>query len=141
MQTQPPTHSRPLPAANQTLLGDTLSSSNRGDVPREIPSLNANDIASVGASPTNVALENNLETTTSDSEKLKVALSEIDSLRTRLAEAQAPSATGLRRRGGGPSTEVAVNKTPQVTGGKGGIPVTVVVALVVGVFAVTYLLF
>ena len=127
------------------MLGDAASTANQEEIPREIPSLTTNDIASVGASPTNVALENNLETTTSDSDKLKVALSEIDSLRTQLAEAQAPNATGLRKRGGGTgagsSTEVAVEKVKQVTGGKGGVPVTVVVALVVGVFVVTYLLF
>ena len=114
-----------------------------------IPSLSASDIQSVGASPTNVALESGLTATTSDSEKLKVAMAEIEKLREQLSEARAtPSATGLRRRGGGTGgtesetkTEVAVETAKQVISGQQGVPIEIVVGLVVGVFVLTYLFF
>ena len=106
-----------------------------------IPSLSAEDIQLSGPSPTNVALESSVATTTSDSDKLRVALAEIDRLRSQLNEAQSPAASGLRNRGGanGTATEVAVEKAKEVASGQQGMPVTVCIGLVVGVFLLTYL--
>ncbi|EIW67846.1 hypothetical protein TREMEDRAFT_44861 [Tremella mesenterica DSM 1558] len=115
---------------------------------KPIPVLGPGDVIAVGASPTNIALEQGLAATQSDSEKLSIALKELDSLRAQLAEAQGPQVTGLRRRGGpaptnGTSVETAVEKAKDVVQNVGtqGVPVEVVAALVVGVFVMTYLFF
>lgn len=113
---------------------------------KEIPSLSVTDIQSTGASPTNVALEDSIARTTSDSDKLKVALAEVDRLRAQLSEAQGPQVTGLRKRGGtsdGPiaAAEVAVEKAKEAINAPSGVPIEVVAALLVGVFVMTYLFF
>lgn len=112
---------------------------------REIPSLSANDTQNIGA-PTNVALERSLEATTSDKEKLNIALLEIERLRSQLNEAQGPSVTGLRKRGGvgandnsGANTQLASKVTGQQAAS--GVPIEVVAGLVFGVFILTYLFF
>jgi hypothetical protein len=96
-------------------------------------------------SPTNASLEQSLATTTSDSEKLKLALKEIDRLRSDLEEARGPQATGLRKRGGATSgasgPEVAVEKAKEVIQGNQGVPIEVVAGLVVAVFVMTYMFF
>ena len=111
-----------------------------------LPSLSAQDIGgSTGVSPTNAALELSLAATTSDSDKLNVALKEVDRLRAQLAEAQGPQVTGLRRRGGTDGVragaETAVEKTKEVVAGNQGVPIEVVGALMLAVFALTYLFF
>lgn len=111
----------------------------QGAKAKEVSSLSANDIQLGGPSPTNVAPESSLATTTSDSDKLKVALAEIDRLRAQLSEAQAPSATGLRKRGGGKGAETTVEKAKEVVTGQSGVPLEICVGLVVGVFVLTYL--
>jgi hypothetical protein len=109
-----------------------------------IPSLTTKDIAAIGASPTNVALEDSLAKTTTDSEKLKIALAEIDRLRAQLTDAQGPAVTGLRKRGGAGATPSAGAETAvaeKVVSGQQGVPIEVVAALLVGVFVMTYLFF
>ncbi|GFZ43751.1 VAMP-associated protein [Saitozyma sp. JCM 24511] len=112
-----------------------------------IPSLTTKDIAAIGASPTNVALEDSLAKTTTDSEKLKIALAEIDRLRAQLTDAQGPAVTGLRKRGGAGATPSAgaettvAEKAKEVASGQQGVPIEVVAALLVGVFVMTYLFF
>jgi hypothetical protein len=104
-------------------------------------------VQSLGASPTNVALEQSLINTTSDSDKLNVALKEIDKLRAQLAEAQSPQVTGLRKRGTGAGDDVkagaetVVEKAKEVVSGTQGVPLEVVVGVAVGVFVLTYLFF
>lgn len=145
-------------------MGNPLSTSNSTSTSREItqpntslpqissqpplPSLTASDIEGLGASPTNVALEQSLASTTSESDKLNIALKEIDKLRTQLAEAQGPQVTGLRRRGtGGAAGEVqagaetVIEKAKEVVAGSNGVPLEVVVGVAVGVFVLTYLFF
>jgi hypothetical protein len=90
-------------------------------------------------------LEQSLATTTSDSEKLQLALKEIDKLRSDLDEARGPQATGLRKRGGastsGTGAEVAVEKAKEIVAGNQGVPIEVVAGLVVVVFVMTYMFF
>ena len=111
-----------------------------------LPALSAADINKAGVSPTNASLEQSLATTTSDSEKLQIALKEIDRLRSDLDEARGPQATGLRKRGGastsgGSGAEVAVEKAKEVIHGNQGVPIEVVAGLVVAVFVMTYMFF
>ena len=111
-----------------------------------LPALSAADINKAGVSPTNASLEQSLATTTSDSEKLQLALKEIDRLRSDLDEARGPQATGLRKRGGastsgGSGAEVAVEKAKEVIHGNQGVPIEVVAGLVVAVFVMTYMFF
>ncbi|ORX34575.1 PapD-like protein [Kockovaella imperatae] len=110
------------------------------------PSLTAEDIATSGASPTNVALEQSTATTSSPDDKLNVALREIDRLREKLAELEGPTVTGLRKRGGAAASnavagaEVAVEKVKEVAANS-GVPIEIVGALVLAVFVLTYLFF
>jgi hypothetical protein len=110
-----------------------------------LPAFSAADINKAGVSPTNASLEQSLATTTSDSEKLQLALKEIDKLRSELDEARGPQATGLRKRGGASITasgaEVAVEKAKEVIQGNQGVPIEVVAGLVVAVFVMTYMFF
>ncbi len=108
---------------------------------REIPSLSAKDVA--GVAPTNVALEKSLEASTSDADKLNVAMLEIERLKGQLGEAQGPTVTGLRKRGGAgtdaagakTTTAVASQTSPQ------GVPLEICAGLVFAVFVLTYLFF
>ncbi|ORY31962.1 PapD-like protein [Naematelia encephala] len=108
-----------------------------------LPALSAADIQNVN--PTNAALVQGLDATTSDSDKLSAALAEIERLRAQLAEAQGPSVTGLRKRGGaapgasGP--QVAVEKAKEVVHSADGISPPIVAGLLFAVFALTYLFF
>lgn len=106
--------------------------------------LSAADVHAAGA-PTNAALEKSVEAGASDGDKLRVALAEVERLKTQLADAQAggPSVTGLRRRGGAAAgAETMTEKAKEaVSAGGQGVPVEVVVALCLGVFVVTYLFF
>lgn len=110
-----------------------------------LPALSVTDINKAGVSPTNASLEQSLATTTSDSEKLQLALKEIDKLRSDLEEARGPQATGLRKRGGattsGNGAEVAVEKAKEIVAGNQGVPIEVVAGLVVAVFVMTYMFF
>ena len=113
-----------------------------------LPSLTAADInaSPSGVSPTNAALERSIDTTAPESDKLNVALREIDRLKEQLAEAVGPQVTGLRKRGGATASnavagaEVAVDKVKQVAASS-GVPIEVVGALVLAVFILTYLFF
>lgn len=116
----------------------------------KLPSLTAADIekTGTGVSPTNASLEQSLSATTSDSEKLQLALKEIERLRADLDEARGPQATGLRKRGGagagastGTGAEIAVEKAKEVVQGNQGVPIEVVAGLVVAVFVMTYMFF
>lgn len=113
---------------------------------RDIPTLSAADVASVGA-PTNAALERSLNATTSDSEKLRIVLQENESLKSQIAQLQnaAPAASGLRKRGGagadttGTGTKVATALSPSTS--TSGVPLEVCAGLVFTVFVLTYLFF
>ncbi|KAL7419962.1 phosphatidylinositol-binding protein scs2 [Cryptotrichosporon argae] len=115
---------------------------------REIPSLSAAEVQAAGA-PTNTALEQGLVATTSEADKLALALKEVDRLRAQLAEAQAQttSVTGLRRRGvPGDAADKVADKAGAVAQAvqqqsAQGVPLEVVAGLVVGVFVLTYLFF
>jgi len=133
----------PTPGASQQ--APALSAAAAAPAPvaaREIPSLSAADVAAVGA-PTNIALEKSLNASTSDSEKLTFALKEIDRLKAQLAEAQGPTVTGLRKRGGAGADSVAGAKTTTATtpAAPTGVPVEVCAGLVFAVFVLTYLFF
>ena len=110
-----------------------------------LPALSVADINKAGVSPTNASLEQSLATSSSDSEKLQLALKEIDKLRSDLDEARGPQATGLRKRGGattsGNGAEVAVEKAKEIVAGYQGVPIEVVAGLVVAVFVMTYMFF
>lgn len=112
---------------------------------REIPSLSADDVQAVGA-PTNIALEKSLNATTNSDDKLAVALAEIERLKGQLAEAQGPTVTGLRKRGGAGAgvgavgAPVAGNKVATQTATQ-GVPLEVCAGLVFAVFVLTYLFF
>ena len=110
-----------------------------------LPDLTAKDIQASGVSPTNAALESSLAATTTDQEKLQVAMKEIDRLKAQLAEAQSPQVTGLRRRGGGASdasgVEVMTEKAKKVVSGTSGVPLEVTGGLMLVVFILTYLFF
>ena len=113
----------------------------------KLPALSVADIEKTGVSPTNASLEQSLSSTASDSEKLQLALKEIEKLRSELDDARGPQATGLRKRGGaasgngGSATEVAVEKAKEVVQGNQGVPLEVVGVLVVTVFVMTYMFF
>ncbi len=71
-------------------------------------------------------------------------MAEIDKLRAQLSEAQSPSVTGLRKRGGataGSGAETAVKKVKEAVSRQQGVPLEICVGLVVGVFVLTYLFF
>jgi hypothetical protein len=113
-----------------------------------LPPLTANAIAGTqAASPTNVALEKSVDTSSSVSDKLNAALAEIDRLRQQLSEAQGPLVTGLRKRGAGAQAgaetaiETAVEKGKEVVAAAQGVPIEVVGGLVLVVFVLTYLFF
>ncbi|ODN75841.1 hypothetical protein, variant 1 [Cryptococcus amylolentus CBS 6039] len=103
-----------------------------------LPPLSAADIQ-----PTNAALEKSLSATTSDSEKLAVALKEIERLKAEVAEKTGPQVTGLRKRGvqGGADTIVEKPVQAAAVAAQQGVPLEVVVGLVAGVFVLTYLFF
>lgn len=94
-------------------------------------------------SATNSALEQSLAATTSDSEKLAVALKEIESLRAQLEEAKGPQVSGLRKRGITGGANETVNKPAQTVAAaqQQGVPLEVVIGLMVAVFVLTYLFF
>ena len=135
----------PLPAPIPVTSREEPSTPIKTTEPK-LPSLSAADVEKTGVSPTNASLEQSLATTSTDSEKLKLALKEIDKLRSELDEARGPQATGLRRRGGGvgaggSATEVAVEKAKEVVQGNQGVPLEIVGALVFTVFVMTYMFF
>jgi hypothetical protein len=108
---------------------------------REIPSLSAADVAAIGV-PTNVAFEKSLDATTSDSDKLIVALAEIERLKAQVTEAQGPTVTGLRKRGGAGADAAGAKTTTAVApAAASGVPVEVCAGLVFAVFVLTYLFF
>lgn len=84
-----------------------------------------------------------LWSTTSDSEKLAVALKEIESLRAQLEEAKGPQVSGLRKRGTAGGANEPANKPAQAvaTAQQQGVPLEIVIGLMVGVFVLTYLFF
>lgn len=92
-------------------------------------------------------MEQGVTATTSDADKVKALTAEIGRLRAQLAEAQGPTATGLRKRGGqaAAGAETVVEKAKEavsnVQHGSGGVPLEVVVGVAVGVFVLTYLFF
>ncbi|WVQ93872.1 hypothetical protein IAU59_000950 [Kwoniella sp. CBS 9459] len=145
-QSSPTPHS-PLPAAQDKPIPVPV------EVPQSSPTIKKDvapplpDLTPSQAGATNVALEKSLATTTSDSDKLAVALKEIDKLRAELDEARGPQVTGLRKRGnaGGAGAETVVEKAKEAvantTSGSQGVPLEVCVGLVVGVFVMTYLFF
>jgi ElaB/YqjD/DUF883 family membrane-anchored ribosome-binding protein len=143
---KPPTSSQPQSQPQSQT--KEIFDSTKANQPK-LPSLSAADIQGTGASPTNAALEQSLVNTTSDSEKLSVALKEIDRLRAQLAEAQGPQVTGLRKRGTGAGSDVAagaetvVEKAKEMVGttGSQGVPLEAVVGVAVVVFVLTYLFF
>ncbi|WOO79643.1 putative protein [Vanrija pseudolonga] len=113
--------------------------------PANLPSLSADDVQRAGA-PTNAALTASLNATTSDAEKLKIALAENERLRASGgagAGADGPAVTGLRRRGvaidgnAPASTKLATQAAPPAA----GVPVEVVAGLIFAVFVLTYLFF
>lgn len=144
----------PIPATAQppTASHPTLSN-NAAD---RLPDLTAAQVSSVGtAAPTNSALERSLSSTTSDGDKVKVLLAEVERLQNQLGSTAGagagtePQVTGLRRRGGGAVTgasvsdkaEVVVEKAKEVVAGNQGVPLEVVVGLVAATFVMTYLFF
>lgn len=136
----------PLPAPIPVTTREEPSTPIKTSNEPKLAALSAADIEKTGVSPTNASLEQSLATTSSDSEKLKLALKEIDRLRSELDEARGPQATGLRRRGGGAAsggsaTEVAVEKAKEVVQGNQGVPLEIVGALVFTVFVMTYMFF
>lgn len=113
--------------------------------PANLPSLSADDVQRAGA-PTNAALTASLNATTSDAEKLKIALAENERLRASGgagAGADGPAVTGLRRRGvaidgnAPASAKLATQAAPPAA----GVPVEVVAGLIFAVFVLTYLFF
>ncbi|TXT06031.1 hypothetical protein VHUM_03504 [Vanrija humicola] len=111
--------------------------------PANLPSLSADDVQRGGA-PTNAALTASLNATTSDAEKLKIALAENERLRAASAGGNdGPAVTGLRRRGvaidgnAPASAKLATQTAPPAA----GVPVEVVAGLIFAVFVLTYLFF
>ena len=136
-------HSSQLSATPAPIISPAVGTAPTPAAPKELPALSANDVAAVGA-PTNVALEQGLAASQTDSQKLAIALKEIDTLRTQLEESRGPQVTGLRKRGGATAgAETTVEKAKEVVhaAGTSGVPVEVVAALLVGVFVMTYLFF
>ncbi|KAL1409623.1 phosphatidylinositol-binding protein scs2 [Vanrija albida] len=128
----------PAPAVNRASVPSTGNFN-----PANLPSLSADDVQRAGA-PTNAALTASLNATTSDAEKLKIALAENERLRNSAqAGGDAPAATGLRRRGvaidgnAPASTKLATQQAPPAA----GVPVEVVAGLIFAVFVLTYLFF
>ncbi|KAK8845329.1 hypothetical protein IAR55_006042 [Kwoniella newhampshirensis] len=141
-----PSQSHALPPAQDKPIPVPVEVSSPSPVPASTPkSATLPSLGPADAGATNVALEQSLASTTSDSEKLSVALKEIDKLRAQLDEARGPQAIGLRKRGSAAvaGAETAVEKAKEAVGVSGtqGVPLEVVVALVVGVFVMTYLFF
>ncbi|WWC67037.1 uncharacterized protein I206_100944 [Kwoniella pini CBS 10737] len=143
-QTLPSVQDKPIPVPVQVSPPSTAKATN-GPTSPPLPDLTPNQ-----AGATHAALEQSLNATTSDSEKLAVALKENEKLRAELEEAKnGPQVTGLRKRGnasGGAETLVekakdAVTSTSVTAGGSQGVPLEVVAGLVVGVFVLTYLFF
>ncbi|WRT63451.1 uncharacterized protein IL334_000356 [Kwoniella shivajii] len=146
-----PSQSHPLPPAQDKPIPvpvEVSPPSTAAHVPK-LP-----DLTPTQAGSTNIALEKSLSTTTSDSDKLAAALKEIDKLRSELEEYKSPQVTGLRKRGtgtngtSGSGAETIVEKAKDAVanssvtaGGQQGVPLEVVVALVAGVFVLTYLFF
>lgn len=131
----------PIPAHAETTAPAAPAAS---DIKPPLPPLSAAVINEKGPSPTNAALEQGLNATTSDSDKLQAALAEIERLRVQLSEAQGPQVTGLRKRnanGTQAGAETAVEKTKEVISGAQGVPVEVVGGLLLTVFVLTYLFF
>jgi len=139
-----PTSTPPSGKAGPAIAKDLSTPTPKSNEP-SLPALSVADIKKTGVSPTDASLEQSLSTTTSDSEKLQIALKEIDKLRSDLEEARGPQATGLRKRGGATTgaggAEVAVEKAKEVIAGNQGVPVEVVAGLVVAVFVLTYMFF
>ncbi|KAK4684401.1 hypothetical protein P7C73_g5777, partial [Tremellales sp. Uapishka_1] len=106
---------------------------------------------SLEALPTNAALEKSLLATTSPEDQLAVAHKEIERLKLEIQELKGPQVSGLRKRNGGTdgsATSTAagavtdtVEKAKTAVGASQGVPLEVVVALVGGVFVLTYLFF
>ncbi|WWD22278.1 hypothetical protein CI109_106769 [Kwoniella shandongensis] len=136
--TLPPAQDRPIPVPVEVLKPSPVSAPEPKSA--TLPPLGPSDVG-----VTNNALEQSLAATTSDSDKLSVALKEIDRLRAELEEARGPQVSGLRKRGGAAvsGAETAVEKAKEAVGVSGtqGVPLEVVVGLVVGVFVMTYLFF
>nr|XP_018266451.1 MSP domain-containing protein [Kwoniella dejecticola CBS 10117]OBR88609.1 MSP domain-containing protein [Kwoniella dejecticola CBS 10117] len=147
-QPLPPAQDKPIPVPVQVSPPSTAKAVN-GPTSPPLP-----DLTPGQAGATNAALEQSLHATTSASDKLAVAMKEIDRLRAELEEAKnGPQVTGLRKRGNasgasgtGADTLVekakdAVASTSATAGGNQGVPLEVVAGLVVGVFVLTYLFF
>ena len=96
-RSEAPSSSLPTVAETPALTGKDSKPSTSAE--RGMPALSAADVQSSG-SPTNAALEQSLSATTSDQEKLQVAMAEVDRLKKELDQARGPQATGLRKRGG-----------------------------------------
>ena len=141
-------HLSPVAPADGTPATAKSTSSDRS-IPNEppLPALTAKDIDASGVSPTNASLEQSLAATTSGEDKLNLALREIDRLREKLAEAQGPLVTGLRKRGGAAAStavagaETAVEKVKEVHNSSAGVPIEIAGALMLAVFVLTYLFF
>ncbi|WVW81578.1 hypothetical protein I302_103573 [Kwoniella bestiolae CBS 10118] len=137
-QPLPPAQDKPIPVPVQVSPPSTAAA----PAPLSPPLA---DLTPAQAQSTNIALEKSLNATTSDSEKLAVALKEIEKLKGELEEAKGPQVTGLRKRNTGASgAETVVEKAKEAVtnpGGAQGVPLEVVAGLVVGVFVLTYLFF
>ncbi|WWC85582.1 uncharacterized protein L201_000446 [Kwoniella dendrophila CBS 6074] len=154
LQHLPPAQDKPIPVPVQVSSPTTATTTKEFSTSNGPLSPPLADLKPSQAQATNVALEQSLNTTTSDSDKLAVALKEIEKLRAELAEAKSadgPQVTGLRKRGNATGTtgaetivekaKDAVTSTSVTAGGQQGVPLEVVVALVGGVFVLTYLFF
>ncbi|OCF59981.1 MSP domain-containing protein [Kwoniella mangroviensis CBS 10435] len=141
-QPLPPAHDKPIPVPVQVSPPSTAVA----PAPQSPPLA---DLTPAQAGATNIALEKSLNATTSDSEKLSIALKEIEKLKSELEEAKngsGPQVTGLRKRNTGATSgaETVTEKAKEAvttSGGQQGVPLEVVAGLVVGVFVLTYLFF
>ncbi|WWD06161.1 hypothetical protein V865_004246 [Kwoniella europaea PYCC6329] len=139
-QPLPPAHDKPIPVPVQVSPPSTAVA----PAPQSPPLA---DLTPAQAGATNIALEKSLNATTSDSEKLSIALKEIEKLKSELEEAKnGPQVTGLRKRNTGATSgaETVIEKAKEAvmtSGGQQGVPLEVVAGLVVGVFVLTYLFF
>lgn len=141
----------PVPASAQ-------QPSNAAPAPRDAPATNGTsglpELSSSAVGQTNSALERSLSATTSDADKVRVLMAEVERLQaqagnnTGAEQDGGPQVTGLRRRGGGSiaqqageKAEVAVEKAKETVQTGQGVPLEVVVGLVVAVFMMTYLFF
>ncbi|WVR03301.1 hypothetical protein IAU60_000292 [Kwoniella sp. DSM 27419] len=144
----PPAQDKPIPVPVEVPQSSPSTSTPQQEKEVNVPNLPDLTPGQTGA--TNVALEQSIATSTSDSEKLKVAMQEIDKLRAELEEARGPQVTGLRKRGnaggvnGANGAETLVERTKEAVANPSsqqGVPLEVVVGLVIGVFVMTYLFF